>query len=168
MKKAFLKKKFVKLLVDKENTRVVSDKEIVSVGVIASQKISNFIQIEEEIKKTLGFENVKVVTFLDYDKKNHHAQFYFSDKDVDWSGAFQQTALRDFLNEPLDLLIGYFNTNNVFLEMAVLKSKATFKVGFSEVNQQLYDMEIAEIPSKIDNFLNELKKYLVILKKMKN
>jgi len=147
---------------------VVSEKEIVTVGVIASQKISNFIQLEEEIKKILGFENVKVVSFLDYDKKNHHAQYYFSDKDVDWNGAFQHEALRDFLNEPLDLLIGYFNTNNIFMEMAVLKSKATFKVGFSSVNQQLYDMEIAEIPSNIDNFLSELKKYLVILKKMKN
>jgi hypothetical protein len=147
---------------------VVSDKEIVSVGVIASQKISNFIQIEQEIKNTLGFEKVKVVNFLDYDKKNHNFQYYFSDKDMDWNGTFQEAALRDFLNEPLDLLIGYFNTNNVFLEMAVLKSKATFKVGFSEVNQQLYDMEIVEIPSNIDNFLSELKKYLVILKKMKN
>ena len=137
---------------------MVSDKEIVSVGVIASQKISNFIQIEEEIKKTLGFENVKVVTFLDYDKKNNKAQYYFSDKDVDWNGAFQQVALRDFLNEPLDLLIGYFDTNNIFMEMAVLKSKATFKVGFSGVNQPLYDMEIAEIPSNIHNFLSELKK----------
>ena len=147
---------------------MVSDKEIVSVGVIASQKNSNFIQIEQEIKNTLGFEKVKVVTFLDYDKKNHNFQYYFSDKDMDWNGTFQEAALRDFLNEPLDLLIGYFNTNNVFLEMAVLKSKATFKVGFSEVNQQLYDMEIVEIPSNIDNFLSELKKYLVILKKMKN
>ena len=147
---------------------MVSDKEIVSVGVIASQKISNFIQIEQEIKNTLGFEKVKVVNFLDYDKKNHNFQYYFSDKDMDWNGTFQEAALRDFLNEPLDLLIGYFNTNNVFLEMAVLKSKATFKVGFSEVNQQLYDMEIVEIPSNIDNFLSELKKYLVILKKMKN
>jgi len=147
---------------------VVSEKEIVTVGVIASQKISNFIQLEEEIKKILGFENVKVVSFLDYVKKNHHAQYYFSDKDVDWNGAFQHEALRDFLNEPLDLLIGYFNTNNIFMEMAVLKSKATFKVGFSNLNQQLYDMEIAEIPDNIDNFLSELKKYLVILKKMKN
>ena len=147
---------------------MVSDKEIVSVGVIASQKNSNFIQIEQEIKNTLGFEKVKVVNFLDYDKKNHNFQYYFSDKDMDWNGTFQEAALRDFLNEPLDLLIGYFNTNNVFLEMAVLKSKATFKVGFSEVNQQLYDMEIVEIPSNIDNFLSELKKYLVILKKMKN
>lgn len=147
---------------------MVSDKEIITVGVIASQKIANFIDIKQEIEKTLGDENVKVVTFLDYDKKNHQFQNFFSYKDVDWNGAFQQAALRDFLSEPLDLLIGYFDINNIFMELAVLKSKATFKVGFSGVNQQLYDMEIAEIPTNIDNFLSELKKYLIILKKIKN
>lgn len=135
---------------------------------IASQKISNWLQLEEEIKKMLGLENVKILTFLDYDKKNHTINSYFTEKDIDWNGAIQKADFRDFLNEPFDLLIGYFDTKNIFLELAVLKSKATFKVGFSEVNQRLYDMEIAEIPSKIDNFLNELKKYLVILKKMKN
>lgn len=135
---------------------------------IASQKISNWLQLEEEIKKMLGLENVKILTFLDYDKKNHTINSYFTEKDIDWNGAIQKADFRDFLNEPFDLLIGYFDTKNIFLELAVLKSKATFKVGFSDVNQRLYDMEIAEIPSKIDNFLNELKKYLVILKKMKN
>jgi acetolactate synthase small subunit len=136
--------------------------------VIASQKISNWLQLEEEIKKMLGLENVKILTFLDYDKKNHTINSYFTEKDIDWYGAIQKADFRDFLNEPFDLLIGYFDTKNIFLELAVLKSNATFKVGFSDVNQRLYDMEIAEIPSKIDNFLNELKKYLVILKKMKN
>lgn len=135
---------------------------------IASQKISNWLQLEEEIKKMLGLENVKILTFLDYDKKNHTINSYFTEKDIDWNGAIQKADFRDFLNEPFDLLIGYFDTKNIFLELAVLKSKATFKVGFSDVNQRLYDMEIAEIPSKIHNFLNELKKYLVILKKMKN
>lgn len=135
---------------------------------IVSQKISNWLQLEEEIKKTLGLENVKILTFLDYDKKNHTINSYFTEKDIDWNGTIQKADFRDFLNEPFDLLIGYFDTKNIFLELAVLKSKATFKVGFSDVNQRLYDMEIAEIPSKIDNFLIELKKYLVILKKMKN
>ena len=135
---------------------------------IASQKISNFIDIETEIKNILELQDVKVFSFLDYDKKNHTINSYFTEKDIDWNGAIQKADFRDFLNEPFDLLIGYFDTKNIFLELAVLKSKATFKVGFSDVNQRLYDMEIAEIPSKIDNFLNELKKYLVILKKMKN
>jgi hypothetical protein len=66
------------------------------------------------------------------------------------------------------LLIGYFSKKNWYLENAVLRSNATFKVGISKVNQQLYDIEIAEVPIKTDKFLLELKKYLKILKKLKN
>jgi len=66
------------------------------------------------------------------------------------------------------LLIGYFSKKNWYLENAVLRSNATFKVGVSKVNQQLYDIEIAEIPIKTNTFFSELKKYLKILKKIKN
>ena len=65
------------------------------------------------------------------------------------------------------LLIGFFNKNNLFIENAVLRSNAKFKVGLSNVNQKLYDMEIAEYPKNIDKFLIELKRYLLILKKAK-
>ena len=64
-----------------------------------------------------------------------------------------QPNFKSFIEEPFDLLIGYFNKKNLYLENAVLQSKATFKVGISKVNQQLYDIEIAEVPSKTDKFL---------------
>ncbi|MDG1399087.1 MAG: hypothetical protein P8P88_11940 [Polaribacter sp.] len=56
----------------------------------------------------------------------------------------------------------------MYLENAVLRSNARFKVGFANVNQSLYDMEISGYPTKFDDFLSELKKYLVILNKLKN
>ena len=56
----------------------------------------------------------------------------------------------------------------MYLENAVLHSKAKFKVGISKVNQELYDIEIATSPKNIKEFLSELKRYLKILKKMKN
>ena len=62
----------------------------------------------------------------------------------------------------------YFNKNNLYLENAVLHSNAKFKVGFAKVNQNLYDLEIAEYPTKVESFLSELKKYLIVLKKLKN
>ncbi|MGY8911481.1 MAG: DUF6913 domain-containing protein [Flavobacteriales bacterium] len=49
-----------------------------------------------------------------------------------------------------------------------MHSKAKFKVGFAKVNQELYDLEIAEFPTNIESFLLELKKYLVVLGKLKN
>jgi acetolactate synthase small subunit len=56
----------------------------------------------------------------------------------------------------------------LFLESSVLQSNALFKVGISDVNQELYDIEIAETPIKTESFFLELKKYLTILRKLKN
>jgi len=47
-------------------------------------------------------------------------------------------------------------------------SASTFKVGISGVNSKLYSLEILEAPSQIQSFLKELKRYLEILKKVKN
>lgn len=147
---------------------MVSQKEIKTVGVIISQSISKWANVQEEVEKILKVENVKFFSFLDVDKKYKSSLNHFSEKSFNWQGDIQQAELLDFLEAPFDLLIGYFNKKNIFIESAVLQSKATFKVGISGVNQKLYDIEIAEIPSNIDNFLIELKKYLVLLKKIKN
>lgn len=147
---------------------MISKNEIHSVGVISSQKISNWIDIEQEVIKILGVENVKYMSYIDVDKKNSSLLHHFSEKDYNWRGGITNPEFKKFLDEPFDLLIGYFNKKNLFIENAVLQSNATFKVGISKVNQSLYDMEIGEIPGNIDNFLLELKKYLIILKKIKN
>jgi acetolactate synthase small subunit len=76
--------------------------------------------------------------------------------------------LQSFLEQPFDLLIGYFNTNNLYLETAILQSNATFKAGFSGVNSDLYELEIAGNIKDIHQFLSELKKYLQSLKKLKS
>jgi len=155
-------------LIENEKSRVVSLNEIKTVGVITSQSILKWTNIQEEVEKILKLENVKFFSFLDVDKKYKSPLNHFSDKSFNWQGNIQQTELLEFLEEPFDMLIGYFNVKNIFIESAVLHSKATFKVGISGVNQQLYDIEIAEIPSNIDSFLIELKKYLILLNKIKN
>ena len=147
---------------------MVSQNEIKTVGVITSQSLSKWGNIQEEVEKILKVQNVKFFSFLDVSKKYKYSLNHFSDKSFNWQGEIQQTELLRFLEEPFDLLIGYFNKKNTFIESAVLHSKATFKVGISEVNQKLYDMEIVEIPSNIKNFLIELKKYLILLNKIKN
>lgn len=105
---------------------------------------------------------------MDFDKNKLNDPNHFSEKDFNWLGNIEQKSLKKFIDEPFDLLIGYFHKNNIYLETTVLQSNATFKVGFSNVNQKLYDIEISEIPSNINSFLSELKKYLILLKKIKN
>ena len=89
-----------------------------------------------------------------------------TEKDINWKGQFKQDNMQVFLEQPFDLLIGYFNRNNIFLESAILQSKAQFKVGFAGVNSMLYEIEISEKIDNVNAFTLELEKYLKIIKKL--
>ena len=168
LKKPFIKKQFQKLLIEKEENRIVSQKEIITVGIICSDEISKWTPVKDEVEKLLNLRNAKIYSYKPFDKNDEVSYKHFSEKDFNWRGNVSQPNFKSFIDQPFDLLIGYFNKKNLYLENAVLRSNAKFKVGFAKVNQDLYDMEIAELPNNIDKFLLELKKYLMILKKLKN
>lgn len=168
MKKTFIKKNFKKLLLEKEENRTIADGEIKSVSIISVDEISNFIDLKKEVEKTLHVKDIKIYSFRPHSRKNDVSFQHFSEKDFNWKGEIKQPNFKIFIEQPFDLLIGYFNKKNLFAENAVLRSNAKFKVGISKVNQALYDIEIATYPKNTEEFLLELKKYLIILKKLKN
>lgn len=168
LKESTLQKKMNKLTSKLEESRVVSQKEIKSVGILTLDEISSKIDVQSEIESSLGFRNTKIYSFKKFNKLDETSFKHFTDKDINWKGEFIQQNFQSFLEQPFDLLVGYFNTNNLYLELAVLKSKASFKVGFSEVNSNLYDIEFSEQINNVKEFSLELKKYLQILRKLKN
>ena len=168
MKKTFIQKRFNKFLLKKEESRVICNEEVYTIGVIASGEISKWLNIPENVERILGLGNIRIYNYRPYSNMDVPSYKFFTEKDFNWKGEPKKTSFKSFLEEPHDLLIGYFNKSNLYLENAVLRSNAKFKVGFAKVNPSLYDMEIAEYPTKIDSFLSELKKYLIILKKLKN
>ena len=164
-KKYFLRRQFQKRLIENEVHRIVSQKEIKTVGIITTEEISQWINVKGEVEKILNLKDVKMYSFR---PQNKNSNKYFSEKDFNWQGNIYKPDFKSFIDEPFDLLIGYFNKNNLFLESSVLQSNALFKVGISDVNQELYDIEIAETPIKTESFFLELKKYLIIIRKLKN
>ncbi len=166
MKKTFVNRKFQKLLIQKEASRVISNDKIKSIGIISTADISKLIDIKKEVKAIFNVDSIKLFEFNSSNKKNIDKLYQFSEKSFGWKAQVKDSNFTSFLNEPFDLLIGYFNTKNLYLELAVLKSKARFKAGISKVNQKLYDIEIAEDPMNTESFLSELKKYLEILQKL--
>lgn len=167
-RKSYFKKQFEKQLLEADNNRVVSQKEIMTVGILTTELFFNTIELKEEVEKYLKLRNAKVYCYRPYKKSNTISFKHFSEKDFNWKGKIIQNNFQSFVDQPFDLLIGYFDKNNIYLENAVLQSKASFKVGIAKVNQLLYDMEIKSNPRNIEEFLKELKRYLLILKKMKN
>ncbi len=164
-KKYFLRRQFQKRLIENDVHRIVSQKEIKTVGIITTEEISQWINVKGEVEKILNLKDVKMYSFR---PQNKNSNKYFSEKDFNWQGNIYKPDFKSFIDEPFDLLIGYFNKNNLFLESSVLQSNALFKVGISGVNQELYDIEIAETPIETERFFLELKKYLIIIRKLKN
>lgn len=168
LKESRLRKKFDKSLSRLPENRTVSQKEIISVGILTTEAISNKIDLQKEIETILGVRNSKLYSFKNFNKLDEPSFKHFSEKDINWSGNFIQPEFQSFLQQPFHLLIGYFNENHLYLEKAVFESKASFKAGFSNVNSKLYELEISTKLENVQQFSSELKKYLQILQKLKN
>tara|TARA_B110001454_G_scaffold202723_1_gene210043 strand:+ start:2412 stop:2933 length:522 start_codon:yes stop_codon:yes gene_type:complete len=168
LKESRLRKKFNDIVLKLQDNRAVPQKEILTVGILTTESISSTIDVQSEIETILGLKNSKLYSFKKFNKSDEVCDKHFSEKDVNWRGNFTEPTFKNFLEQPFDLLIGYFNNHHLYLEKAVLESKATFKVGFSDVNSKLYELEISTELENIQQFSSELKKYLQILKKLKN
>ncbi|WP_439129077.1 DUF6913 domain-containing protein [Polaribacter sp.] len=166
LKYNILQKKFHKSLLKSVATRKISQKEIVSVGIISMEEITSNKSILEVFEEVLGVRNTKIYSYRKFNKENEFSYKHFSEADLNWKGEYIQENFKSFLEQPFDLLIGYFNQPNLYTENAVLHSQATFKVGFSKVNEALFDIEISEDANNVKLFASELKKYLQILKKL--
>jgi len=165
LKKSFVNRRFQKLLLEKEANRIVYSGKIKTIGIISSDEISRWIDIKKEVDSIYNTD-AKIFSFLSSTKNKPENTLHFSEKSFGWKGQVKEASLKTFLEEPFDLLIGYFNKKNLYTELAVLHSNAKFKAGISKVNQQLYDIEINEYPKNTVRFLTELKRYLEILNKI--
>jgi hypothetical protein len=112
-------------------------------------------------------KDIRVFSFLDC-KKNTPSlrQNQVSEKNFTWEGNLKSTDAREFLNKSFDVLIGYYNGSNSFLDLMVSQSKAKFKIGGMGADKRLFDLLIAVDISDIETFKNETKKYLTVLNKI--
>lgn len=151
---------------ENEANRKVCTKSIQSIGIISTDEITKWIDVKTDVDHIFDNSTSQIYSFRPYNRKNPSSTIHFSEKSFGWKAQVKDQNFRKFLEEPFDLLIGYFNKPNIYTELAVLQSKASFKVGISKVNQQLYDIEIKEYPKNTERFLTELKKYLSVLNKI--
>jgi hypothetical protein len=165
-KETVFKNKLNQLLAQTDKSRTPPLSIVKSIAIITSEDISSKIDLQKEVEKILGARNVKIYSLRNFDKKDDFSYKHFTKKDINWSGQFTEPSFQCFLETPFDLLIGYFNTNNLYLKRAILASQAEFKVGFSGVNSNLYEIEISEKTENITAFTSELKRYLQIIKKL--
>ncbi len=143
---------------------------ITSIGCIVDldnfDKPELFYEFVDEYK--LRPNAVKIIGYKNYyDKNSPYSTPVFSDKDLGWKGAIENSYALEFLSRDYDLLVNYYNEDNLLLQLMTVKTQARVKVGFKEVDQKLNDL-ILEMPIKdFKTFKLELKKYLKVLNEIK-
>lgn len=98
-----------------------------------------------------------------YDKNSPYSTPVFSDKDLGWGGAVENSYALEFLSKEYDLLINYYTKDALVLKLMTVKTKARIKVGFPEVDPNLNDLIIQTPMNDINTFNSELKKYLKVM-----
>ncbi|MGC4039314.1 MAG: hypothetical protein QM710_00555 [Flavobacterium sp.] len=168
----YLKDFSTKKIVKKSLSNVkhtATDKVIKTVGIIFDE--SYFYEREELvaelIKNGIAETDIRILVFKNKIKKNEAFDYpAFSHKDLSWRGTVDKKEVNDFIAEPFDLLINYYDTEKVALLLVSHLSKASFKVGFASIDKRLNHFMINTNAENYKVFMDELFKYLKILNKI--
>ncbi len=148
---------------------LASDSVIKTVGIIFDESYFNEREdlVEELVRKGIDDKDIKVLVFKDKIKKNEVFDYpVFSHKDLSWTGTVDKKEVKDFITEPFDLLINYYDTEKDALLLVSNLSKAGFKVGFASIDKRLNHFMIDTNAENYKIFMSELFKYLKILNKI--
>ena len=91
---------------------------------------------------------------------------FFSLNELNYYGFPNNSIVRNFMNEPFDILIDLTQKRIVPLRLVLLFSKSPFKVGsFSDEKKPFYDLMIETDPSDYKEYVTQVTNYLQIFDK---
>ncbi|WP_047245154.1 DUF6913 domain-containing protein [Maribacter thermophilus] len=162
-------RKYIKQALEKPSYVSTREKGISSLGCIVDldkfEKSDLFFQFLEDF--SLRPNAVKIIGYKSYyDKNSPYSTPVFSDKDLGWNGEIENSYALEFLSREYDLLVNYYNENNLLLNLMSVKTKARIKVGFSEVGPDFNDLMLDTPIEDFKIFKAELKKYLGVFKEI--
>ena len=168
----FFKNFSAKRIVKKSSLNVnstISDKPIETVGLLIDETF--FLEkdklIQQLVSNGIEVKNLTVLAFKNSYKKKEIIDYpHYSKKDVSWLGTIERKEALDFIAKDYDLLISYYDVKKTPLVIVTHQSKANFKVGFTSVDKRLNHFMIETQVEKYNVFIDELFKYLRILKKI--
>ncbi|MEO2060962.1 MAG: hypothetical protein ABGW76_12870 [Mesonia sp.] len=137
-------------------------RQIDKLGVIIDEKVLNKIAYDQ-LKKAFSSLGKKVEMIL-FSDKAEEGELSFKQSDLGWKGVFKpETAAAKFQQEQFDVLVNYFETPQPELILLGVSTSAKIKVGFSQQDKKLNDLQINVSATEVDLFIKELKKYLAII-----
>ncbi|WP_283640541.1 DUF6913 domain-containing protein [Mesonia mobilis] len=137
-------------------------RQIDKLGVILDEKVLNKIAYDQ-LKNAFSSLGKKVEMIL-FSDKAEEGVLSFKRSDLGWKGVFKpETAAAKFQQEQFDVLVNYFETPQPELILLGVSTSAKIKVGFSQQDKKLNDLQINVSATEVDLFIKELKKYLAII-----
>ena len=111
-------------------------------------------------------ESINSYVFLNKKNKNKVVENAIYPNDFGWYGNIKSEDLKNCLTKKYDLLINYNKVDNLYANIVLLQCNSKFNVGFSHLNNKLYQLLISCEKGDLKCFNTELKKYLTILNKL--
>lgn len=163
---------FLRKLIDKNlKNRDISklNESVKTLGFLVDEDLFNDFEKLHAISEKMGLQrkDVKIFTFMRVRKKLPSLrQNQINNKHFTWKGEIHNQNANEFLGVQFDVLVGYYKGKTGFLDMMMSSSQAKFKVGFSGTDDRLSDLLINVDPLNINQFSQELIKYLRVLGKI--
>ncbi len=166
-KTLLLKKNITKIL--KSRTKNFHDGKVNSIGVIFDYDSYHDYIFFQDLMTDIGVmkNKTKFIAMIDLEKDRPNSwDAFFSLKNFDWLGRPKSVEIDEFVNQPFDVLISYYNSNKLELNLVTALSKSNFKIGLTDDDARLNDLVIHIDPLKTDIFKTEIIKYLTHLNRL--
>jgi hypothetical protein len=167
LKSVSIKKNIAKIL--NQRFKDFRSSKVQSVGIIFDYEAYHDYDFFHGLLKELGIRknNIRFIAKIDA-KKTHPNSWdsFYSLEDFDWLGKHKNQEIDEFVDQPFDVLISYYKTNTLDLNLITALTKANFKLGLNNEDDRLHDFIIEVDPSKTDIFKIELIKYLTTLNRL--
>ncbi|NER17620.1 DUF6913 domain-containing protein [Spongiivirga citrea] len=138
------------------------------VGCIVDAESFSDFEAFSRLANSIDLPNFNLNLICYHSDPKMHANFdktMFSEADFGWNGRLKHFALQHFAENPMDLLINYFDNPDLLgPQLIAAQSQAAFRVGFEGIDKRLNDLVISTDIKNYDSFESELLKYLSILK----
>lgn len=159
---------YVQKKIEEPRRSFTGKKGITRVGCIVDMDHFQNTEAFYELVKEFSL-NPNAIKIIGYKKKKYMMPYtipVYSDKDLGWKGTLHNKDVAEFLKQEYDLLINYYEDDNVMLKLLSVKTPARLKVGLGTLDARLNDL-ILHLPlNDFNGFKNELKKYLNVLNEL--
>lgn len=153
----------------KERDVSVQNSSLKKIGFLIDENFFNDFDALIDFSKNLGLksQDVHIFSFRKTNKKLSDLRIdQVTNKEFTLRGELTNQNATEFLDIPFEVLIGFYQERNIFLDFMVASSKAEFKIGFQDRDARLYDLILKIDLEDLELFKTEVTKYLGVFKKL--